>query len=153
MKIQLPILFFLLTTLSIHSQNKKNVNEVVVDKNGKVLSKSTNKKEKIYTPDEILNSFYSNQNNINFLSKMISFRFYQKTPFVKFKDIMETKNNFCGKLIKKEIIEKEYSNNNLAIRYKLYVEYEKRKTTEQVVLIKESESSNFEVFDYNIKTN
>ncbi|QYS86697.1 hypothetical protein JJC03_01120 [Flavobacterium oreochromis] len=66
---------------------------------------------------------------------------------------METKNNFCGKLIKKEIIEKEYSNNNLAIRYKLYVEYEKRKTTEQVVLIKESESSNFEVFDYNIKTN
>ncbi|QYS86696.1 hypothetical protein JJC03_01115 [Flavobacterium oreochromis] len=46
MKIQLPILFFLLTTLSIHSQNKKNVNEVVVDKNGKVLSKSTNKKRK-----------------------------------------------------------------------------------------------------------
>ena len=148
-------LLILIITFSSYCQNKKEevITEIVTDSNGKVISKSTNKKEKIRTSDEVLNAFYDNQTNIKALDKMISFRFYQKTPFIKFKEVMETKNKVCGKLIEKKVVEKEFSEDKKAIRYKLLVSYEKKKTVEQVVMIRESENSGFEIFDYNIKTN
>jgi hypothetical protein len=70
---------------------------------------------------------------------------------VKFKETMETKYKLCGKYIDKEIVETEYSADKKAIRLKLNVKYEKKNTIEQIVLIKESENSSFEVFEYNIK--
>lgn len=85
------------------------------------------------------------------MDKLISFRFYQKSPYVKFKETMETKYKLCGKYIDKEIVETEYSADKRAVRLKLNVKYEKKNTIEQIVLIKESENSNFEVFEYNIK--
>lgn len=153
-KLILLILFFSITITSC-AQNKTEeiIEEVIVDNNEKIISKnsiSTDKKNAL-TPEETLEKFYSNLEKIKEIDKLISFRFYQKSPYVKFKETMEKKYKLCGKYINKEIIETEYSADKKAIRLKLNVKYEKKNTIEQIVLIKESENSNFEVFEYNIK--
>jgi hypothetical protein len=146
-------LLIFIITLSSCAQNKTE--EITTDSNGNVIERKeiTNEKEVVKTSEEILEDFYKNQNDIKSLDKLISFRLYQKTPYVKFKETMETKNKVCGKLIEKKIVEKEFSEDKKAIKYKIFVNYEKKKTIEQIVMIKETENSNFQIFDYNIKTN
>ncbi len=146
-------LLIFIITLSSCAQNKTE--EITTDNNGNIIVRKeiTNEKELVKTSEEILEEFYKNQNDIESLDKLISFRSYQKTPYVKFKETMETKNKVCGKLIEKKIVEKEFSEDKKAIRYKILVNYEKKKTIEQIVMIKETENSNFLIFDYNIKTN
>jgi hypothetical protein len=100
------------------------------------------------TSEEVLDRFYL---NIEKLDNLISFRFYQKTPYVKFKETMKEKYNICGEFIDKKIIETEYSAEKNAVRFKLEVKYKNKNTIEQIVLIKEFENSSFEVYEYNIK--
>lgn len=153
MKINFLLFIILLFSSFSHSQNKSG--EVTVDNEGNVIHETeTNSDiEKHRTSEEILKEFYFNQNNIKYLAKLISFRFYQKTPYVKFKETMEAKYKLCGKLINYKLIETEYSEDKNAVRYKLEVKYEKKNTVEQIILFKESASSDYEVYEYNIKIN
>lgn len=136
-----------------YSQNK--LGEVTVDNEGNVIheTETTSNTEKHKTSEEVLEEFYFNQNNIKHLDKLISFRFYQKTPYVKFKETMEAKYKLCGEFVNYKLIETEYSEGNNAVRYKLEVKYEKKNTVEQIILFKESKNSNFQVYEYNIKMN
>ena len=151
------ILLILLLSFAINScaQNKSEeiIEEVITDSNGKIISKDIISKDKKRTlnSEDVLEEFYSNLKNIDELDKLISHRFYQKSPYVKFKEGMETKYKLCGEFIDKEIVETEYSADKKAVRLKLNVKYEKKKTIEQIVLIKESENSDFNIFEYNIK--
>ena len=151
------ILLILLLSFAINScaQNKSEeiIEEVITDSNGKIISKNIISKDKKRTlnSEDVLEKFYSNRKNIDELDKLISYRFYQKSPYVKFKEGMETKYKLCGEFIDKEIVETEYSADKKAVRLKLNVKYEKKKTIEQIVLIKESENSDFNIFEYNIK--
>jgi len=82
---------------------------------------------------------------------LISFRFYQKSPYYKFKDILKEKNKSCGKFIEKTLLKTETSEDNKSICYVYNVTYQNIKTLEEIVLIKESENDSFQVFTYNIK--
>ena len=93
------------------------------------------------------------QEKIEELDKCMSFRFYQKTPYSKFKEIMASKNKLCGKFITKKVIETEYSPDKKAVRYKIQATYETKNTVEQIIMIKESEQSKFEIFEYVILEN
>jgi hypothetical protein len=127
-------ILILVFTLYSYAQNK--LGEATVDNEGNVIyeTETTSNTEKHKTSEEVLEEFYFNQNNIKYLDKLISFRFYQKTPYVKFNETMEAKNKLCGKLITYKITETEYSEENNAVRYKLEVKYEKKNTVEQIVL-------------------
>lgn len=147
------IFYFLILTFSFsYAQNKKG--EILTDAQGnviekkEVIEKENNKPE---TANEILKEFYLNQNNIEKLDKLISFRFYQKITYTEFKKTMESKFTACGKLLGYKIVQTEYSDDKKAIRINTDVRYENMSTIEQIVLIKESDKSNFQVFEYNIK--
>ena len=106
---------------------------------------------KTKTPSEVLKEFYLNQNNIETLDKLMCFRFYQKTPYSEFKKTMESKFSACGNLLDYKIVQTEYSDDKKSVRLNTDVSYENINTTEQIVLIKETDNSNFQVFEYNIK--
>jgi len=147
------LIIFMIAVSSV-SQNKTE--EIIVNGNGKIIESKENKVEEhlnLKTTEEILSVFYSNQDNIKVLDKLISFRFYQKTPYYKFKETIENKFKVCGRFINYKIIETEYSNDQSAVSIKCDVKYEKINTIEQIIMIKESENSNFQIFEYNIKPN
>lgn len=151
------IFLFLLLSITLNScaQNKSEeiIEEVRTDSNGNIISKKIISKDKnsILNYEEVLEKFYLNLKNIDELDKLISFRFYQKSPYVKFKETMKAKYKLCGEFIDKKIVETEYSADKKAIRLILNVKYKKKNTIEQIILIKESDNSNFEIFEYDIK--
>jgi hypothetical protein len=153
------IITYLVFTISLSAcaQNKTEevIEEITRDSNGKIISTTIVKKDKgnVLSAEEVLNQFYNNQEKIEELDKCMSFRFYQKTPYSKFKEIMASKNKLCGKFITKKIIETEYSPDKKAVRYKIQVTYETKNTVEQIIMIKESEQSKFEIFEYVILEN
>ncbi len=109
---------FIITIVSCaQSKSEETVKDVIVNNKGKIISKETisNYKKKPFTAEEILTKFYNNQKDIDELEELISFRFYQKTPYIKFKEIMELKNNLCGEFISKKILETEYSDDKKAV--------------------------------------
>ena len=64
---------------------------------------------------------------------------------------MESKFVTFGKLTDYKIVETKYSDDKKAVAINTEVQYEKIKTTEQIVLIKETDDSNYQVFEYNVK--
>ena len=134
-------LLIFIITLSSCAQNKTE--EITTDSNGNIIERKeiTNEKELVKTSEEILEEFYKNQNDIKSLDKLISFRLYQKTPYVKFKETMETKNKVCGKLIEKKIVEKVRGKKYVAAKAKF--DREKFfKIKDAVKLVKDSSYSN-----------
>ncbi|WP_163401515.1 hypothetical protein [Flavobacterium fluviatile] len=142
------ILMLIICSIS-RGQNKTE--DILVDSNGKVISKSKIKNTEKISSEKTIEMFYKYQNNIEKLSPLISFRFYQKTPYYKFKEILKEKNKSCGKLIEKTLMKSETSTDKKSIGYAYKVTYQNIKTVEEIVLIKESENDNFQVYIYNIK--
>jgi hypothetical protein len=146
------ILLAMIFTISPFAQNKNE--EILVNRNGVIIdSINEDRNLKFKTYSEVLNEFYFNQKNIKSLDRLISFRFYQKTPYFKFKETMESKFLICGKFKDFKIIETEFSQDQNSIRIKCEVQYEKVSTIEQIIMIKETEKSNFLIYEYDIKTN
>ncbi len=133
------------------SRGQNKTEDILVNSNGKVISKSKIKKTEKISSEKTIEMFYKYQNNIEKLSPLISFRFYQKTPYYKFKEILKEKNKSCGKLIEKTLMKSETSADKKSIVYSYKVTYQNIKTVEEIVLIKESENDNFQVYIYNIK--
>ena len=127
--------------------------EELRDAKGKLISKTvinSNKREKSLSAEEIADLFYKNQNNVKQLNSLMSFRFYQKTPYFKFKEIMEQKNQAFGKFVNKTLINVSNPEKGTTI-HKYKVNYKKRSTVEEVGLIKEDEGDSYEVISYNIQ--
>ncbi|PNW25763.1 hypothetical protein [Formosa algae] len=146
-------IFYLLILTFSFSYSQYIKREITIDGQGNVIDeKEIVDKEnlKIKNPSEVLKEFYLNQNNIE-IDKLISFRFYQKTPYIKFKEIMKSKFTVCGKFLNYKIVQTEYSDDKKSVRLNTDVSYENINTTEQIILIKEFDNDNFQVFDYNIK--
>lgn len=142
------LLMFWITSASI-GQNK--LEEVLVDPNGKVISKTKLKKSITRSPEKTIEIFYKNQNNIKIIDPLISFRFYQKTPYYKLKEILAEKDKTCGKFIKNTLIKTKTSEDKNSIAYLYNVTYQNLKTIEEIILKRESINDDFQVYVYNIK--
>lgn len=125
------------------------VKEIITDSKGNESTYSNGKIGEI-NPDKLLDLFYKNQEQIKELDRLMSSKFYQQTPYVKFKEIMENKNQLVGKYKSRKLTKVDKQDNGLKIIYDLKVTYEKRNTTEQIVLIKRSEKDNFQIIGYKI---
>lgn len=148
MKKTILILMLFITSISI---GQAKLREVTVDPNGKVISKTTVKKSTYRSPEKTIEMFYENQDDIKALDPLISFRFYQKTPYYKLNEILEQKNKSCGKFVEKTLVKTKTSDDKNSIAYLYNVTYKNMKTTEEIVLIRESTNDNFQVYIYNIK--
>lgn len=139
-------MFFFLLSITAFSQNA--VIEEIVPKNDKVITKTkyskTAKNENI-----IIDKFYLSQNNGKVLDSLMSFRFYQKTPYNKFKKIIESKVNSFGKFVDKTLINRKKSNDGITI-YKFKVRYERITTIEEIGLFRENEKDSYHIISYNI---
>ena len=135
--------------ISYVSNGQSKIEEVTVDSNGKVISKTKIKRSENVTSEQTIEMFYKYQNDIEKLSPLISIGFYQKTPYYKLKEILKEKNKSCGKLIQKSLIKTQKSEDNNSIAYTYKITYQNIKTIEEIGLIKES--GNYKVFIYNIR--
>jgi len=96
----------------------------------------------------IIDVFYKNQTDYKVLDTLISYRFYQTTPYSKFKEFMIEKDNSVGDFKSKELIKVKTSiNNYLLFEYK--VNYDKKSTTEIFRL--EKEQDKYKIVRYNVK--
>lgn len=96
----------------------------------------------------IIDAFYKNQTDYKVLDTLISYRFYQTTPYSKFKEFMIEKDNSVGDFKSKELIKVKTSiNNYLLFEYK--VNYDKKSTTEIFRL--EKEKDKYKIVKYNVK--
>ncbi|WP_347065407.1 hypothetical protein [Flavobacterium sp. WV_118_3] len=146
------LLIFLLIMIPTIFIAQEVQTEELRDANGKLISKTVinpNKREKSLTAEEIADLFYKNQNNVKHLNSLMSFRFYQKTPYFKFKEIMEQKNQTFGKFLNKTLISVTNPEKGITI-HKYKVNYKKRTTVEEIGFIKENEGDSYEVISYNI---
>jgi hypothetical protein len=137
-------------TASISFGQSKHEDQLV-DPNGKVISTTKVKNLKIRSSEETIELFYKNLNNIEELDHLINFRFYQKTPYYKFKEIMKEKNNATGEFIEKTLLKTKTSDDKNSIAYLYNVTYKNIKTTETITLIRESKDNSFDVYYYDIK--
>lgn len=147
------VLLSVLLMLSLHSfgQEYDIVEEVVQDSDGKVVSVTSAKVYKYSDAEELLDLFYKHQFDLEVLEPLISYRMFEVTPYDRFKEMLQAKNNMCGAFIKKQIISVDSSENQLILIYELKVEYEKAKTLEKVYLVREKESNKFKVLKYLIQ--
>ena len=150
MKIRITrIIIILIFCISYLSNGQNKTEDITVDSNGKVISKTKIRKSKNITSEQTIEMFYKYQNDIEKLSPLISIGFYQKTPYYKLKEILKEKNKSCGKLIQKSLIKTQKSEDNNSIAYTYKITYQNIKTIEEIGLIKES--GNYQVFIYNIR--
>jgi hypothetical protein len=141
----------LIFSLNIYSQEYDVIEEVVQDSDGKVVSVTSAKVYKYSDAEELLDLFYKHQFDLEVLEPLISYRMFEVTPYDRFKEMLQAKNNMCGAFIKKQIISVDSSENQLILIYELKVEYEKAKTLEKVYLVREKESNKFKVLKYLIQ--
>lgn len=83
---------------------------------------------------------------------VMSYQFYQVTPYNKFVNFLKMKNEVTGdfkskKLKSYKIINISNSNNRILLNYE--VEYKKKKITEQLIL--ENSEDNFKIINYVIE--
>ncbi|EJL63843.1 hypothetical protein [Flavobacterium sp. CF136] len=145
------ITIILMFCISYVSNGQSKTQDVIVDSNGKVISKTKTGKTKNTTSEQTIEMFYKYQNDIEKLSPLISIGFYQKTPYYKLKEILKEKNKSCGKLIEKSLIKTQKAEDNNSIGYTYKVTYQNMKIIEEIGLIKEFGKDYFQVFIYNIK--
>lgn len=115
-----------------------------------VLSGCEKQDTRINEGELVIESFYMNQNNIKVLDTLLSYRFYQNTPYNKFRDFIIEKNNLVGKFNTKELVNAKLSiNEYLMFEYK--VSYDRKTWNETFRL--EKENGVFKIVNYNIKEN
>lgn len=141
------LIFLFAVAVSLMSCAQK-VEEVITTPDGKVI-KTDSKDLNPYNLEEIVTEFYKNINDASKLDKLMSFRFYQKTPYNKFKEVILEKSKKFGILKGLKKINTEFSPDKKAVKYTFDIEYDKAKTQEILVLIKENEKDNFKIFEYN----
>ena len=142
----LTIFAFILLSLNSCAQNKTQT--IITDGNGKIIE-SDSKDINQNNLNKTLDLFYKNIENSKNLDNLMSFRFYQKMPYNKFAEFTKQKAKKFGKFKDKEVIKKEFSPEKNAVKYFLKVNYENAETTEELILIKESEKDNFKIYEYN----
>lgn len=145
------LLIFLLIMIPTIFIAQEVQTEELRDAKGNLISKTIvnpNKREKSLNAKETADLFYKNQNNVKLLNSLMSFHFYQKTPYFKFKEIMEQKNKVFGKFLSKTLISISNPEKGITV-HKYKVNYEKQSTVEEIGLIKESEDS-YEIISYNV---
>ncbi|WP_177734355.1 hypothetical protein [Flavobacterium inviolabile] len=146
-------LIFCLIPIIVFSQNV--VVEEIIKSDGKVISKTKYDKSSkaLVVSDEnvVIDRFYKHQDNIKAIDSLMSFRFYQKTPYFKFKEILKAKHNNFGMFKRKELFDTDKSNPDGIIVYKYKVEYEKTNTIEEIGLIKENSADSFHIISYKIE--
>lgn len=144
--------FYIFFTLLIHmcvcAQNK----DITINGDGKIIPDTSLKDGKLPSKEEdVLAYFYANISDVTKIDKIVSFRFYQKTPYVKFRELLQQINKRTGKVIQKEVLKKEFSNDKKSVMFILKVTYEKLVANEKLIFIQESAGERFEVYEYQIK--
>jgi len=139
------LIFLFAVTISLISCAQK-VEDVITTPDGKVITDS--KDINPYNLEETVKEFYKNINDASKLDKLMSFRFYQKIPYNKFKEMMSEKSKKFGNVTNINKLNSEFSPDKKAVKYTFDIEYDKTKTQEILVLIKENENDNFKVFEY-----
>lgn len=139
------LIFLFAVTISLISCAQK-VEDVITTPDGKVITDS--KDINPYNLEETVKKFYQNINDASKLDKLMSFRFYQKIPYNKFKEIISEKSKKFGNATNINELNSEFSPDKKAVKYTFNIEYDKTKTQEILVLIKENENDNFKIFEY-----
>ena len=140
--------YFLFIFLNSFLLNAQVVTNEITEnaKKEKLFEKKTDLKD---TKEEnIIDFFYKNLDDVRKIDNVLSFRFYQKTPYNKFKEIMENKNNRFGKILEKKILKIEYSKDKMKVIFLLEVKYLNETTKEQILMIKESVTDNYSIIEY-----
>jgi len=103
--------------------------------------------------ETIINVFYSNAESENYkaLDTLMSFQFYQGTPYKQFVQMINNKNKVFGKINKKslgkyKIVKSTNSTDTIHLGY--IVDYQKAHTKESFTLIKENKD--FKILKYYI---
>ena len=133
--------------ISLNSCAQKKTQEIITDANGKQI-KTESKDLNPNNLEETVEEFYRNINDATKLDNLMSFRFYQKIPYNKFKELISKKSEQYGKLKNKKIIGKEFSPDKKAVKYYIETEYEKANLKEAIILLKENEKDNFKILEY-----
>lgn len=144
----LLLVFLILVSSPLFSQENEAIQEIVQDSTGQVIMKYA---AKTFTPSDatqVLDLFYQNHFEPEVIKALISERMFAITPYQKFKAMLQAKNTMCGAFVNKEIISEDFSENRLIVIYKLKVEYQKINTIEKVYLVKEDASDTFKVSKY-----
>lgn len=144
------LIIFTLILISTNSCAQNKTETIIRDGNGKIIN-SENKDINQNNLNETLELFYNKIDDSKNLDNLLSFRFYQKMPYNKFKEFTIEKAKKVGKFKTKEVIKEEFSPDKNAVKYLLKVNYENEKTNEELILIKENEKDNFKIYDYNYK--
>jgi len=139
------LIFLFAVTISLISCAQK-VEDVITTPDGKVITDT--KDINPYNLEETVKKFYQNINDASKLDKLMSFRFYQKIPYSKFKEIISEKSKEFGNVKNINKLSSEFSPDKKAVKYTFGIEYDKTKTQEILVLIKENEKDNFKIFEY-----
>ncbi|KAA0125961.1 hypothetical protein FY557_19820 [Chryseobacterium sp. SN22] len=112
---------------------------------------SSCEKTELKEGESIVNAFYSNieTKNYKLLDKLMSFLFYQGTPYKQFIEMLDRKNNEFGKINRRSLgkykmIESINATDTIHLGY--VVEYQNVHTKESFTLIKEKE--NFKILKY-----
>jgi hypothetical protein len=149
------ILLILTLSISFASCGQKKIEEIVTDANGNVISKTeitdSKKTSENISPEQTIEMFYKKQNDVKAIDRLMSFRFYQTTPYVKFKEMLNEKNKACGEFIEKYYIESRKADDNKAIAFTYKVKYKNVETIEEISLLKETENDDYKIFIYKIK--
>ncbi|HUH50809.1 MAG TPA: hypothetical protein VLZ11_01780 [Flavobacterium sp.] len=144
----LLLVFLILVSSPLFSQENEAIQEIVQDSTGQVIMKYA---AKTFTPSDatqVLDLFYQNHFEPEVIKALISERMFAITPYQKFKAMLQAKNTMCGAFVNKEIISEDFSENRLIVIYELKVEYQKTNTIEKVYLVKEDASDTFKVSKY-----
>lgn len=144
----LLLVFLILVSSPLFSQENEAIQEIVQDSTGQVIMKYA---AKTFTPSDatqVLDLFYQNHFEPEVIKALISERMFAITPYQKFKAMLQAKNTMCGAFVNKEIISEDFSENRLIVIYELKVEYQKINTIEKVYLVKEDASDTFKVSKY-----
>lgn len=101
--------------------------------------------------ETVINAFYNNIESENYkaLDTLMSFQFYQKTPYKQFIQMINNKNKVFGKIDKKslgkyKIVKSTNSTDTIHLGY--IVDYENAHTKESFTLIKENKD--FKILKY-----
>lgn len=143
---RLNLFFIILLSLNSCAQNK--VEEFITTPDGKRIETNSNDLNP-NSLDKTVEEFYKNIADAAKLDNLISFRFYQKIPYNKFKELMSEKYKKFGDLKDFKKIDTEFSPEKNIVKFTFDIIYENSKTKESLILIKENEKDNFKIFEYN----
>ena len=136
------------TLVSLNSCAQNKAKDIVTDAHGNEIN-TNNEDINPYNLDKTVEEFYKNINNVSELDKLLSFRFYQKIPYNKFKEMIAEKFKKFGNLENVKKLNFEFSPDKNAVKYTFDIKYNKVKTKETLILIKENEKDNFKILEYN----